>query len=103
MGPYVLGCRTFPLQERPFALDAPAITRRAAVIADYTMARNGHGDMVGRACTGHCAHCLGSADPARDVGVAGRFTRRNLAQGLPDLALKCRSANIKGQVDIDAR
>src|SRR5258705_10983619 len=95
--------RTFPLNERPLPVHAPGIARQEAVVAHDAMTWDAQGDIVRRTSAGDGAHRLGSADPARDLGIRHRFTSENFAQGLPDPLLECRAANIEWKFEAESR
>src|SRR5687768_18305549 len=63
------------------------------------MARDGHRERVGATRLRHRADRCWRAETPRDVGVAPRRSRRDLAQGLPDALLEGRPAHIERQVD----
>src|SRR5262249_54451891 len=84
--------RGFTIDQGALALDTPGISRERTVIADHAMARNGHGELVGRARLRDGAGRLRRSDASRDFGVADRRTDGDLSQRLPDALLKCRAA-----------
>src|SRR5260221_14575094 len=88
-------------EQRPLALDAPAVARERAVVAHDAVAGNGDGDRVGGAGVRHRAHGFRRADALRDLRVARRRAGRDLAQRLPDALLKGGAAHVERQVEAE--
>src|SRR4051794_126200 len=66
------------------------------------MARNGHGQSIGRTRTGHGAHGLWRSDSARKLGIADGAPHRDPAERPPAALLKGSSSQIERQVEPQA-
>src|SRR5262245_31540578 len=87
--------RRLTLQQRAFALLAPAIAAVRTVAAHNTMARDRDSHGIRRAGSSHCAYGPRLADRRRHFAVRLGAAGRNLAQMVPDLPLKGRRPNIQ--------
>src|SRR5258706_226695 len=90
-------------EQRPLALDAPAVARERAVVAHDAVAGNGDRDRVGGAGVRHRAHGFRHADALRDLRVGRSRAGRDLAQRLPDALLKGGSAHVERQIETQGR
>src|SRR5690606_24088019 len=93
--------RTLPLEQRPLALDAPAIAGQIAVAAHDAMAGDRNRDPVRRACLAHRSHRARRTDPLGELRIAERLPGRDRAQRLPDALLEGRAAQVERQVESD--
>src|SRR5258706_15671132 len=78
----------FTLEQRPLALDTPAVARERTVAAHDPAAGEGGGDRVRTACLRDGAHGFRQADALRALRVGPRRAGRALAPRLPDALLK---------------
>ena len=90
--------RGFPLEQRPLAVHAPPVSRKAAVTPHDAVARDGDGDGIGAAGLGDGSDGFGHADPSGDIGVGGGGPGRDFAKSIPDALLKRGAANIQREV-----
>ncbi len=65
------------------------------------MARDGDGQLVGRARAGHGPGCLRRANPASDLQVGDRLARRDFPKGLPHPLLERSAANVERQIETE--
>src|SRR5512146_359889 len=88
------------MQQLLLALRSPAVAAEAAVAAHHAMARNNDCNRIAGAGAGHGAHCCRLVYGGGDLPVGASLAARNLAQGLPDLELKGRAADVEGNVRV---
>ena len=59
-------------EQAALALDPPTVSRKAAILAHYAVARYNHGHGICRAGPRDGAYCRGLAKGVRDLGVSSR-------------------------------
>src|ERR1041384_3864659 len=91
----------FTLEQRPLALDAPAVTGKRAVVAHDAVAGNGDRDRVRGAGVRYRTHRFRHADPLRDLRVGRGRPGRNLAQRLPHALLKGGAAHVEREIEAE--
>ena len=89
----------FAAKQLVLAIDAPAITAQAAVGAHDPMARNHHGNRICAAGLGHGPLRRRLTETGGQFGISDGRAERDLAQRLPDPALKGRAADVQRQIE----
>jgi len=83
--------RSFPIQQRSFALDAPGISGKSSVVTNDAVTRNSDGQVVRRTSASNRTNRLRQADPLRDLGIRDGGSDGNLLKSLPDTLLEGRA------------
>ena len=86
----------FVIEEPAFAFDAAAVAGQRAIGADHAMAGYDDGDGIGTIGRADCPDSGRMTDPLCEPAVRRCRTAGDLAQRLPDFALKGRAAGGSG-------
>src|SRR5947209_4291437 len=85
----------FQAEQFALALCAPAVSFRAAVLVDHTMAGHQHCQTIRRAGSGHGAYRRLLPDRTGHFGVSPGLAGRNFLKLLPYLLLESSPANVE--------
>src|SRR3954469_24456060 len=88
----------FLRQQSLLALDAPAVSAEAAVLAHHAMAGHDRRDRIGGAGAGHGAGRAWSLQTLRNLFIAAGLAEGDLLQLLPHADLEGGGLEIKGQL-----
>ena len=100
---YLRALRSFPVEQRALALDAPGIARERPIFPNDAVAGNGDGEIVRRACAGDRPHGFRRADASCDLVIGNGFAEGNVLQGLPYTLLEGSAANVERKIQPDPR
>src|ERR1700722_5877066 len=88
------------LQQLTLALHTPAISGQISVLANHAMAWDHHRHGIGGASPGHGTDRAGLSNRTCHLAVSARGAVGDLAQLLPDAALKSGGLHIRRQIQV---
>src|ERR1700733_10347302 len=88
------------LEQRPLAPDAPAIPRNRAILFHDPVTRHDDRQPIGGTRLAHLAGLARRSDAGCNLAVGCRRSGRNLAQGVPDLELESRTAQVERKIAV---